>query len=78
MSGFAKGLKNGSRVKKGQVIAYVGSSGLSTGNHLYFEVLVDNKHVDPARSEVMLDVNLDGSSLVSFRTYVARLSESQN
>lgn len=78
MSAFAKGLKSGSRVRKGQVIAFVGSSGLSTGNHLYFEVLVDNKNVDPEHSEVMLDVNLDGSSLVSFRTYVARLSESQN
>lgn len=75
MSGFAKGLHIGSRVKRGQVIAYVGSSGLSTGNHLYFEVLVDKKHVDPAKREVMLDMNLDGSSLVRFRTYVARLSE---
>ena len=75
MSAYAKGLHRGSHVKKGQVIAYVGSSGLSTGNHLYFEVLVDNKHVDPAQREVMLDLNLDGSSLVRFRTYVARLSE---
>ena len=75
MSGYAKGLHSGSHVKKGQIIAYVGSSGLSTGNHLYFEVLVDNKHVDPSRREVRLDLNLDGSSLVRFRTYVARLSE---
>lgn len=75
MSGFAKGLHVGSRVTKGQVIAYVGSSGLSTGNHLYYEVLVDKKHVDPAQREVMLDLNLDGSSLVRFHTYVARLSE---
>jgi murein DD-endopeptidase MepM/ murein hydrolase activator NlpD len=78
MSAFAKGLHKGSKVKKGQVIAYVGSSGLSTGNHLYFEVLVDNKHVDPAETEVMLNVNLDGSSLVRFRSYVSRISESQN
>ncbi|MDO8287791.1 MAG: M23 family metallopeptidase [Parvibaculum sp.] len=77
MSGFAKGLRKGDTVKKGQVIAYVGSSGLSTGNHLYYEVLVDNKHVDPARSEVMLSLNLDGSSLVRFHSYVARLSEAQ-
>lgn len=77
MSGFAKGLHKGSHVKKGQIIAYVGSSGLSTGNHLYYEVLVDNKHVDPARAEVMLSLNLDGSSLVRFHSYVARLSEAQ-
>ena len=77
MSGFAKGLHKGSHVKKGQIIAYVGSSGLSTGNHLYYEVLVDNKHVDPARSEVMMALNLDGSALVRFHSYVARLSEAQ-
>ncbi len=77
MSGYAKGLHAGSHVKKGQVIAYVGSSGLSTGNHLYFEVLVDNKHVDPSQTSVAFNVNLDGSSLVRFRTYVASLSEAQ-
>ncbi|MGV8995972.1 MAG: M23 family metallopeptidase [Parvibaculaceae bacterium] len=77
MSGFAKGLHKGSHVKKGQIIAYVGSSGLSTGNHLYYEVIVDNKHVDPARSEVMTSLNLDGSALVRFHSYVARLSEVQ-
>jgi len=78
MSGFAKGLHQGSRVKKGQVIAYIGSSGLSTGNHLYYEVLVDNKQVDPARPDIMLEVNLDGSSLVRFRTYVAQMSQVVN
>ncbi|MCE9649254.1 MAG: M23 family metallopeptidase [Parvibaculum sp.] len=75
MSGFAKGLHEGSKVKKGQVVAYVGRSGMSTGNHLYYEVLVDNKQVDPSRSDIMLQVNLDGSSLVRFRTYVAQMSQ---
>ena len=78
MSAFAKGLHKGSHVKKGQIVAYIGSSGLSTGNHLYFEVLVDNKHVDPEQAEVMLNVNLDGSSLVRFRSYVSSISETQN
>tara|TARA_R110000868_G_scaffold144396_5_gene363505 strand:+ start:1496 stop:2815 length:1320 start_codon:yes stop_codon:yes gene_type:complete len=78
MSGFAKGIHKGSHVKKGQIVAYIGSSGLSTGNHLYFEVLVDNKHVDPAQAEVMLSVNLDGSSLVRFHSFVSRVSETQN
>lgn len=78
MSGFAKGLHQGSKVKKGQVIAYIGSSGLSTGNHLYYEVLVDNKQVDPSRPGIMLQVNLDGSSLVRFRTYVAQISQAMD
>ncbi|HEY4343232.1 MAG TPA: M23 family metallopeptidase [Parvibaculum sp.] len=78
MSGFAKGLHEGSKVKKGQVVAYIGRSGMSTGNHLYYEVLIDNKQVDPSRSDIMLQVNLDGSSLVRFRTYVAQMSQATN
>jgi len=46
LSRFAKGLKVGSRVKQGQVIGYVGSTGLATGPHLDFRFLVDNKFVD--------------------------------
>lgn len=75
LSAFAKGLHSGSKVKKGQVIAYIGASGLATGNHLYYEVLVDNQQVDPIGNNIMLQVNLDGSSLVRFKTYVAQVSQ---
>ncbi len=44
---FAKGLKVGGRVRKGDVIGYVGHSGLATGNHLYYEVSAGGKLVDP-------------------------------
>jgi murein DD-endopeptidase MepM/ murein hydrolase activator NlpD len=71
---FAAGLHPGSHVRKGQVIAYVGASGLATGNHLYYEVLVDKNQVDPA-GNVMVQVNLDGNSLARFQTYVAQLSQ---
>lgn len=74
LSKFATGLRPGSRVKKGQVIAYIGASGLATGNHLYYEVLVDKKQVDPLQN-VMVQVNLDGGSLARFKTYVAQLSQ---
>jgi hypothetical protein len=46
---FALGLKRGRRVRRGDVIAYVGSSGLSTGPHLHYEVLIDGRAVDPLR-----------------------------
>lgn len=47
MSRFEKGIKRGSRVQQGQVIGYVGTSGLSTGPHLHFEFLVNGRVVDP-------------------------------
>ena len=47
MQGFAKGIKNGSMVKQGQVIGYIGTTGLSTGPHLHYEFQVNGVHVDP-------------------------------
>jgi len=49
LSGFAKNLKNGDRVKQGQLIGYVGNSGMATGTHLHYEFHVNNVPHDPVK-----------------------------
>jgi murein DD-endopeptidase MepM/ murein hydrolase activator NlpD len=51
LAGFAKGLKTGSRVQQGDVIGYVGSTGLSTGPHLDFRVFLNGQAIDPLKVE---------------------------
>lgn len=49
LDGFAKGLKVGSHVKRGQIVAFVGQSGLATGPHLYWETVQNDDYIDPLR-----------------------------
>ena len=51
MSKFAKGIKRGAQVKQGQVIGYVGSTGLATGPHLCFRFWKNGKQVDPHKEK---------------------------
>ncbi len=64
--GFARGLKKGSRVKQGQVIAYVGTSGNSTGNHLHYEVFRDGKRTNPQGLTLPSGEILAGAELARF------------
>lgn len=73
MSGFGRGIADGVRVRQGQVIGYVGSSGLSTGPHLHYEVLVNGRFVDPMRIRLPRGRVLDGRMLAAFEREKARI-----
>ena len=73
LSGFARGIEPGVKVRQGQVIGYIGSTGLSTGPHLHYEVLINGSFVDPMRVKLPRGRELDGSILGAFERERARI-----
>ncbi len=67
MSGFARGIAPGMRVSQGQVIGYLGQSGLATGPHLHYEVIVNGRFVDPMAIKLARTREFDGKMLASFK-----------
>ncbi|WP_316233349.1 M23 family metallopeptidase [Bradyrhizobium sp. SZCCHNPS2010] len=66
MSAFAKGMEQGKRVRQGQVIGFVGSTGMSTGPHVHYEILVNGRFVDPMRVKLPRGRSLEGTLMANF------------
>ena len=75
MNKFARRLKKGSTVRQGQIIGYVGSTGLATGPHLHYEVLHYNKPVNPRELNVPSQANLDEAGLAALTGIKAELTQ---
>jgi murein DD-endopeptidase MepM/ murein hydrolase activator NlpD len=73
MSAFARGMEPGKKVRQGQVIGYVGSTGLSTGAHLHYEILINGRFVDPMKIKLPRGRVLDGPLLAGYDLERTRL-----
>jgi len=73
MKGFARGMRAGKRVRQGQTIGYVGTTGRSTGPHLHYEVLRDGARMNPRKLKLPTGQKLKGAELALFEGQVRKI-----
>ena len=74
-SAFAKGIEPGVRVRQGQTIGFLGQTGLATGPHLHYELIVNGTKVDPMRVRLPVGKVLKGEDLVAFKRERGRIDD---
>lgn len=75
LQGFAKGVAAGKRVRQGDIIGYVGTTGRSTGPHLHYEVLENGKQANPGSIKLPAGENLEGTDLANFKEAVEEIDQ---
>src|SRR6202030_1877405 len=73
MTAFARNIQSGSKVRQGQVIGFVGSTGVSTGPHVHYEIMVNGSFVDPLKIKLPRGRALEGPILSAFAKERERL-----
>jgi murein DD-endopeptidase MepM/ murein hydrolase activator NlpD len=75
MSGFGRGVAAGARVSQGQVVGYLGQTGLATGPHLHYEVIINGNFVDPMAIKLARTREFDGRMLAAFKRERDRIDQ---
>jgi murein DD-endopeptidase MepM/ murein hydrolase activator NlpD len=75
MSAFGRGIVAGVRVSQGQIVGYLGQSGLATGPHLHYEVIINGNFVDPMAIKLARTREFDGPMLAQFKKERERIDQ---